>query len=73
MPESPPAPPDSTFVVRFRREWSAAGPRWRGRVEHVQSGESVAFLDLDEMLDFFHRFGAMANDEEQFVRNRSSR
>lgn len=71
MPESPSTPPDSTFVVRFRREWSAAEPRWRGRVEHVQSGESVAFLDLDEMLSFFRRFGAMANDENHFLRDRS--
>jgi hypothetical protein len=53
--------PDSTFVVRFRREWSAAGPRWPGWVEHVQSGEDTAFLDLDEMLRFIRRFGAMAD------------
>ena len=39
MAESPPVPPVSTFVVRFWQEWSAAGARWRGRVEHVQSGE----------------------------------
>ena len=64
MPESLLPPPDSTFVVRFRREWSAAGPRWRGRIEHVQSGEKAAFLKLDEMLVFLHRFGAMANERD---------
>lgn len=71
MPELPSTPPDSIFVVRFQRERSAAGPRWRGRVEHVQSGESVTFLDLDEMLFFFHRFGATANDEKYFPQNQS--
>jgi hypothetical protein len=46
-----------TFVVRFWRETSAGEPRWRGRIEHVQSGQSAAFLDLDAMLGFLHRFG----------------
>ena len=55
MPESSAVAPDSTFIVRFRREWSAAGPRWRGWVEHVQSGEDAAFLDLGEMLRFIRR------------------
>jgi len=55
--------PVSTFVVRFWQEWSAAGPRWRGRIEHVQSGECAAFLGLNGMLDFIRRFGAMPNDE----------
>jgi len=63
MAESPPVLPVSTFVVRFWREWSAAGAHWRGRIEHVQSGESAAFLDLNGMLDFVRRFGAMADDE----------
>jgi hypothetical protein len=52
----------STFVVRFWQEWSAAGPRWRGRIEHVQSGESAAFLDLDGMLEFVRRSGVMADN-----------
>jgi hypothetical protein len=58
MAESSPVPLVSTFVIRFWQEWSAAGPRWRGRIEHVQSGESVAFLNLDGMLDFppFRRY-----------------
>ena len=65
MTEPSPVPPISTFVVRFWQEWSAAGPRWRGRIEHVQSGESAAFLDLNEMLDFFRRVGVMQGDESQ--------
>ena len=66
MTEPSPIPPASTFVVRLWREWSTAGPRWRGWVEHVQSGEEAAFLDLDEMLRFIRRFAAMADDEAGF-------
>jgi hypothetical protein len=62
MAESTPVPPVSTFVVRFWREWSAAGSRWRGRIEHVQSGESAAFLELEAMLSFLRRFGVEVDD-----------
>lgn len=59
-----PAPPAiNTFVVRFWREWSATGSRWRGRIEHVESGQSAAFLDLNEMLDFVRRVGVTGGDE----------
>jgi hypothetical protein len=71
MTEPSPVPPISTFVVRFWHEWSAAGSRWRGRIEHVQSGEATAFLDLDAMLDFVRGFGVMAvmaDDESWPVR-----
>jgi hypothetical protein len=52
-----------TFVVRFYRETSAGGVRWRGRIEHVQSGAGVSFLDLDGMLAFMHQFDVPAGDE----------
>jgi hypothetical protein len=68
MAESSPVPQISTFVVRFWQEWSVAGPRWRGRIEHVQSGECVAFLGLEGMLDFIRRFGAMPDDGSQPVK-----
>jgi len=58
-------PPVSTFVVRFWQEWSAAGSRWRGRIEHVQSGESAAFLDVDGMLDFVRRVGVMQDGKSR--------
>jgi hypothetical protein len=51
----------ATFVVRFWRETLAGEPRWRGQIEHVQSGQSAAFLDLDAMLRFLHRFGVDAD------------
>jgi hypothetical protein len=50
-----------TFVVRFWPETSAGEVRWHGRIEHVPSGQSAAFLDLDAMLRFLHRFGVDAD------------
>ncbi len=60
MTEDSLRPPNSTFVVRFWQAWSDAGPVWRGRIEHVQSGENTTFLHLEEMVDFVRRFGIMA-------------
>ncbi len=68
MAESPPVPPTSTFVVRFWQEWSAAGSRWRGRIEHVQSRESATFLNLTGLLDFVRRIGVMGGDESRPMR-----
>ena len=50
-----------TFVVRFWRETSGDEVRWRGQIEHVQSGQSAAFLNLDAMLRFLHCFGVDAD------------
>lgn len=63
----PSIPPVSTLVIRLWREWSAAGSRWRGRIEHVESGEGAAFLDLQGMLDFLRRFGVKAGDDGRFM------
>lgn len=54
--------PASTFIVRFWREWSAAGVRWRGHIEHVQSNESASCLDLESILDFIQELGVLADD-----------
>ena len=58
-------PPTSTFIVRFWREWSAAGPRWRGRIEHVQSGETATSLDLQGVVDFIQRWGIMVDHSHE--------
>jgi hypothetical protein len=52
----------ATFVVRFWRETSAGELRWRGQIEHVQSGQRAAFLEVDAMLRFLHRFGVDAGE-----------
>jgi hypothetical protein len=51
--------PASTFVLRFWCEWSAAAGRWRGRIEHVQSGRRADFVDLSDVLDFVQGLGVM--------------
>lgn len=57
------APPASTFVIRFWCEWSAAGSRWRGRIEHVQSGQRAEFVQLQGILEFVRDLGVMAEDQ----------
>jgi hypothetical protein len=51
-------------VLRFWREWSAAGPRWRGRIEHLQSGEATTSLDLQGIAEFIRQHGVMAEATE---------
>lgn len=53
----------ATFVLRLWRETAAAQVSWRGRIEHVSSGESVSFRDLGEMIQFLRRFGFELDDE----------
>jgi hypothetical protein len=55
--------PVSTFVVRFWRERSRGEVRWRGRIEHLQSGDNASFLDLESLLEFVRGVGVMAENE----------
>lgn len=64
MAESSPIPPISTFVVRFWPEWSLVGPRWHGRIEHVQSQRGVAFQDLERMLAFMRATVPVIDDQQ---------
>jgi len=68
MHPSAPAAFMVTFVLRFQRETTAGESRWRGSIEHVPSGESTAFLDIDVMLSFLRRFGITAEDQHQLTR-----
>jgi hypothetical protein len=56
-PSTTPPTTGTTFVVRFWREWTGVESRWRGRVEHVQSGQQASFLEIEDLLSFFERFG----------------
>ena len=47
----------ATFIVRFWRGWTEAESRWRGRIEHVQSGRRADFLYLGDMLRFLRQMG----------------
>lgn len=46
-----------TFVVRLWSEWTGEESRWRGRVEHVESGRQASFLEIADPLGFFGHFG----------------
>lgn len=59
MIKEPLRSPNSTFIVRFWREWSAAAPRWRGHIVHVQSNAKATFMDIESMVEFVRRFGVM--------------
>jgi len=65
MTEPFPVPTISTFVVRFWQEWSAGAARWRGRIEHIPSGRSAAFLDQEVMWEFIQSFGIIVDDTNQ--------
>lgn len=45
------------FIVRFWREQAGVESRWRGRIEHVESGQRADFLTIDQMLAFLQRMG----------------
>jgi hypothetical protein len=65
MVEPTGVPPVSTFVIRFWREWSITTPRWRGRIEHVQSGQHADFVELEGIMEFVRAFGVMAKDQTE--------
>ncbi len=57
--------PLNTFIVRLWRESGTEQARWHGQVQHVQSGERVAFADESALLSFIRRWiGAQERDEE---------
>ena len=53
-------PPQNTFVIRFWWELPKGEPphtrRWRGRIEHLQSGQTLAFDDTKQVLAFISHF-----------------
>jgi len=61
--------PQNTFVVRFWWEWQEEGFEqrmgWRGRVEHVQSGEGASFCNVGEMIAFIAKFIPLIIEENK--------
>jgi hypothetical protein len=53
-----------TFVLRFQREITAGEARWRGSIEHVPSGEAIAFMDFETMQRFLQRFGIRTGNQD---------
>ncbi|MCG2767835.1 MAG: hypothetical protein L6435_05555 [Anaerolineae bacterium] len=60
-----PGPPLNTFIVRFWRETGAGEGRWRGQVQHVQSGERIAFADKGTLMSFIGRWVQMRGEHER--------
>ncbi len=52
-----------TFIVRLWREAADGTFRWRGRIEHIPSGEHCAFTKMAEMLAFMNRYVLLGCDE----------
>jgi hypothetical protein len=60
-----PATISAKFVLRFQSETTAGEARWRGSIEHVPSGEIIAFMDFETMLHFLQHFGIWESDPDQ--------
>jgi hypothetical protein len=50
----PPFRVSRSFVVQFAADMLPASNRYRGRVEHIDSGRSQRFASLDELIAFFN-------------------
>jgi len=56
------SPPLNTFVVRFwwspdaNNEDGSHNRIWNAHIEHVQSGDSLGFRDIEMLLNFIERF-----------------
>ncbi len=48
--------PLNTFIVRFWRDSEAGQAYWRGLVQHIQSGERIAFADEATLLRFLRHW-----------------
>jgi hypothetical protein len=56
IPGSQPAlPTNRAFVVQFRVSPTGEPSGWKGRVEHVVSGQATRFRSVEELLAFMSR------------------
>ena len=53
------------FVLRIWSEWTASGWRWRGRVEHVDSGLSASFVCPSGVLAFLRGIAGSASESPE--------
>lgn len=51
--------PLNTFIVRFWQEMGTSQVCWRGQVQHVQSGDKIAFVEETALLNFLRRWVEM--------------
>ena len=65
MSRRPVQPAVSTFVIRVWQDWSLSGPRWYGRIEHLQSGRRLSFQEPEPILAFIRASGLFADDQDR--------
>lgn len=57
-------PPLNTFIVRFWRDPDGSVYRWRGQIQHIQTGEQLSFVQGNVMLTFIQQWvKIMENDK----------
>lgn len=56
VPETPRLSPERAFVVQLERAPAPRRRTFRGRVEHLSTGEARHFGSLADLLDFINRF-----------------
>jgi len=71
--DHPPGSKSNTFIVRIWLEWSKTAPDWRGQIEHVQSRQKCAFLNLEEMVTFIQGYVSMHVGKDNLVKGDDSR
>jgi hypothetical protein len=57
--------PAGIFVIHLRSDSDLSRQHLIGRVEHVKSGDSEAFVSLAELLAFMDRHAAEASDAQR--------
>ena len=62
-----PGTPLNTFIVRFWQEPGGNEALWHGQVQHVQSGERVAFAKEEALLSFIRRWVQTLEVEQQIA------
>jgi len=62
-----PNSPLNTFIVRFWREPGTGAGRWRGQVQHIQSGKRAAFAEEEALLSFIRRWVQTLEVEQQIA------
>lgn len=52
-----------SFIVRIWREKSQS--EWKGQVQHVSSGDSAPFKDLQDLVSYLERWAARSGGEQK--------
>jgi hypothetical protein len=65
VPSQPSLPTNRVFVVQFRPPSTCTSGSYRGRVEHLVSGEVVRFPSTEALLAFMRRVLSEVEHDER--------